>query len=106
VIPLGFDLSRFMDDRPAKRALFRRVYGVADDEVAIGIVGRLVPSRTTTSSWKPSSRCATKTGNEASALSSWVMARNANGIEQRTRELGLAMAMAPATSTGMASGTG
>ena len=43
VIPLGFDLSRFQEDQARKRALFRKVYGVADDEVAIGIVGRLVP---------------------------------------------------------------
>lgn len=43
VIPLGFDLSRFQDDQSAKRKLFRKVYGVDDDEVAIGIVGRLVP---------------------------------------------------------------
>lgn len=43
VIPLGFDLSKFREDRAAKRSLFRRVYGLADDEVAVGIVGRLVP---------------------------------------------------------------
>lgn len=43
VIPLGFDLSRFQEDQAAKRALFRRVYGLADDEIAVGIVGRLVP---------------------------------------------------------------
>ncbi len=43
VIPLGFDLARFQQDLEGKRALFRRVYGVADDEVAIGIIGRLVP---------------------------------------------------------------
>lgn len=43
VIPLGFDLSRFQQEQAAKRAFFRRVYGVADDEIAIGIVGRLVP---------------------------------------------------------------
>ncbi|MBP6313178.1 MAG: glycosyltransferase [Flavobacteriales bacterium] len=43
VIPLGFDLSRFQKDRDKKRAQFRHVYGVADDEIAIGIVGRLVP---------------------------------------------------------------
>lgn len=43
VIPLGFDLSRFQEDRAAKRALFRRMYTLGDDEVAIGIVGRLVP---------------------------------------------------------------
>lgn len=43
VIPLGFDLNRFQTQQPTKRALFRKVYGVADDEIAIGIVGRLVP---------------------------------------------------------------
>lgn len=43
VIPLGFDLGKFQQDQAAKRALFRRVYGLADDEVAVGIVGRLVP---------------------------------------------------------------
>ena len=43
VIPLGFDLSRFQEEQAHKRTLFRKVYGVADDEIAIGIVGRLVP---------------------------------------------------------------
>lgn len=43
VIPLGIDLNKFREDQAGKRSLFRKVYGVADDEVAIGIVGRLVP---------------------------------------------------------------
>ncbi len=43
VIPLGFDLGRFQNEQAQKRAFFRKVYGVADDEIAIGIVGRLVP---------------------------------------------------------------
>ncbi len=43
VVPLGFDLSRFQEDQARKRKLFRHVYGLADDEVAVGIVGRLVP---------------------------------------------------------------
>ncbi len=43
VIPLGFDLSRFQEDQQGKRTLFRKLYGIADDEIAIGIVGRLVP---------------------------------------------------------------
>ncbi len=33
----------FQLEQERKRALFRRVYGVADDELAVGIVGRLVP---------------------------------------------------------------
>jgi glycosyltransferase involved in cell wall biosynthesis len=43
VIPLGFDLSRFQENLPAKRKSFREKYGVADDEIAISIIGRLVP---------------------------------------------------------------
>lgn len=43
VIPLGFDLDPFNQDQEAKRAGFRRRYGIADDEIAIGIVGRIVP---------------------------------------------------------------
>lgn len=43
VIPLGFDLSRFRESQPEKRKIFREKYLIADDEIAIGIVGRLVP---------------------------------------------------------------
>lgn len=43
VIPLGFDLDRFQKDIPSKRLEFRRKYNIADDELAIGIIGRLVP---------------------------------------------------------------
>ena len=43
VIPLGFDLSRFQTEQVNKRIEFRQAYHVADDEIAIGIIGRLVP---------------------------------------------------------------
>ncbi len=43
VVPLGFDLSRFSDMSGEKRKLFRSKYLVDDDEIAIVIVGRLVP---------------------------------------------------------------
>jgi glycosyltransferase involved in cell wall biosynthesis len=43
VIPLGFDLSRFREDREAKRKAFREKYKISGDEVAVGIIGRLVP---------------------------------------------------------------
>lgn len=43
VVPLGFDLDRFGTNREEKRLRFRREFGVADDEIAIGIIGRLVP---------------------------------------------------------------
>lgn len=43
IIPLGFDLDRFAQDQDGKRAAFRKRYDIADDEIAIGIVGRIVP---------------------------------------------------------------
>ncbi len=43
IIPLGFDLRRFEEDQEAKRKQFRSEYNLDDDEIAIGIVGRLVP---------------------------------------------------------------
>jgi glycosyltransferase involved in cell wall biosynthesis len=43
VIPLGFDLSRFRENMEEKRLMFRQKYKLMDDEIAIGIIGRLVP---------------------------------------------------------------
>lgn len=43
VIPLGFDLNRFQDKKELKRSKFRNEYNLSEDELAIGIVGRLVP---------------------------------------------------------------
>ncbi|MBI9066318.1 MAG: glycosyltransferase [Salinivirgaceae bacterium] len=43
VIPLGFDLQRFRENTALKRATFREKYKITDDEIAIGIIGRLAP---------------------------------------------------------------
>ncbi len=43
VIPLGFDLLRFKENQFEKREKFRRENNLDDNEIAIGIVGRLVP---------------------------------------------------------------
>lgn len=43
VIPLGFDLNRFQENYDEKRERFRREHALQADELAIGIVGRLVP---------------------------------------------------------------
>lgn len=42
VIPLGFDLDRFRTDTDKKRASFRSEFDIKDDEIAVGIIGRLV----------------------------------------------------------------
>lgn len=43
VIPLGLDLDKFQEHKDIKRAAFRSKYLIADDEIAIGIIGRIVP---------------------------------------------------------------
>ncbi len=43
IIPLGFELKRFQENREQKRKKFREEFNLEDDEIAIGIVGRLVP---------------------------------------------------------------
>lgn len=43
VIPLGFDLNKFQMDMDEKRISFRKKYCLEDDEIAVGIIGRLVP---------------------------------------------------------------
>ena len=43
VIPLGFDLDKFRESKEEKRLDFRRRYQIADDEIAVIIIGRLVP---------------------------------------------------------------
>ncbi len=43
VVPLGFDLERFRENVNEKRIAFRSEYCIQDDELAIGIIGRLAP---------------------------------------------------------------
>ncbi len=43
IIQLGFDLKKFTEDLPSKRIAFREQYQIKTDEIAIGIIGRLVP---------------------------------------------------------------
>ena len=43
VIPLGFELEKFQKDQEDKRKEFRNHFSIEDDEIAVGIIGRLVP---------------------------------------------------------------
>lgn len=43
IIPLGFDLGRFSENVEDKRISFRQRYNIKDNEIAIGIIGRIVP---------------------------------------------------------------
>lgn len=43
VIPLGLDLENFISNQDLKRKKFRTEFGLGENEIAIGIIGRLVP---------------------------------------------------------------
>jgi len=43
VIPLGFDLQRFSENKIENRKYFREKYAIHQDQIAIGIIGRLAP---------------------------------------------------------------
>ena len=43
VIPLGFDLEKFHSNKEINRKNIRNLYSIDNDEIAIGIVGRLAP---------------------------------------------------------------
>ncbi len=43
IVPLGFELQKFQEQYEEKRKKFRNEFALQDDEIAIGIIGRLVP---------------------------------------------------------------
>ncbi|MGI8952524.1 MAG: glycosyltransferase [Chitinophagaceae bacterium] len=43
VISLGADINFFLSDKEIKRKNFRKKYNLNDDDIAIGIIGRIVP---------------------------------------------------------------
>jgi|SRR6185312_691962 len=43
IVPLGFDLEKFWTNKETKRKDFRKQFCIEDNEIAIGIIGRLVP---------------------------------------------------------------
>lgn len=63
VVPLGFDLNRFSENCAEKRTKFRTEYSVSDDEIAIGIVGRLASVKNHTFFIDAVDRCVTQNPN-------------------------------------------
>jgi len=43
IIPLGLDLDKFQNKQDEKRKTFRQKYKIEDHEIAIGVIGRIVP---------------------------------------------------------------
>ena len=94
VIPLGFDLGRFQDEQARKRAFFRKVYGVADDEIAIGIVGRLVPIKNHDLFLEVIAQVERRTGKRVRAF---IVGdgEERERLQQRVTDLGLSQASGP-----------
>lgn len=94
VIPLGFDLGRFQEEQARKRAFFRKVYGVADDEIAIGIVGRLVPIKNHDLFLDVIAQVEKRTGKRIRAF---IVGdgEERERLQQRATELGLSQASGP-----------
>lgn len=94
VIPLGFDLTRFQMEQARKRQLFRKVYGIADDEVAIGIVGRLVPIKNHDLFLDVVAEVARRTGRKMRAF---IVGdgEERERLQDRARELGLTQVNGP-----------
>lgn len=94
VIPLGFDLAKFREEQEAKRARFRQVYGLAEDELAVAIVGRLVPVKNHALFLKGIQRVQQRSGKRVRAF---IIGdgEERERIQRITGELGLSVAQAP-----------
>ena len=64
VIPLGFDLEKFQSNIILNRSLFRKEFNLLDDEIAIGIIGRLTPIKNHTFFLKAIKSIQNKTSNK------------------------------------------
>ncbi|NQY67894.1 MAG: glycosyltransferase [Flavobacteriales bacterium] len=43
IVPLGFDLSKFKEDKQKKREAFRTKFNIKENDIVISIIGRLAP---------------------------------------------------------------
>lgn len=88
IVPLGFDLEKFETGQEEKRRKFRQAYNIDNDEIAIGIVGRLVPVKNHTLFLKALSIVADKTNKKVRAFIIGDGDERGN-IELIAKELGL-----------------
>lgn len=88
IVPLGFDLNRFAENTAEKRVAFRKKYNVDDNEVAIGIVGRLVPIKNHALFLKAIKHAVENSGQKVRAFIIGDGEERA-GIEEMARQLGL-----------------
>lgn len=93
VIPLGFDLDRFQQELEKKREEFRSEFHVDENEIAIGIIGRLVPIKNHEMFLKAIREVSQRTDKKIRAFIVGDGEERSN-LEQKAKELGLAYANA------------
>ncbi len=98
IVPLGFNLSKFTENQAEKRAAFRAEWNISDDEVAIGIVGRLVPVKNHPLFFKAIKKVSEQTGKKIRAF---IIGDGEDRItlEQLAKELGLTFSAEKNSST-------
>jgi glycosyltransferase involved in cell wall biosynthesis len=88
VVPLGFDLDRFRTGSEEKRARFRSEFGLDEDAIAIGIIGRLVPVKNHGLFLDALRKVLNKTGKKVKAF--LIGDGDARpGLEEKARQLGI-----------------
>lgn len=93
VVPLGFDLQRFRENQVDKRQKFRDEHRLSDNEVAILIVGRLVPIKNHVLFLRSLSKVLEQTDQK---LRAFIVGdgEERSRIESTARELGLSISSA------------
>jgi glycosyltransferase involved in cell wall biosynthesis len=94
-VHLGFDLEKFSSDQEQKRKKFREEFELSDDEIAIGIIGRLVPVKNHTLFLEGISYLAKNSSKKFKAFIIGDGDMRAS-IENKARQLGITMTTDPA----------
>lgn len=94
VIPLGLDLDAFLTDQDIKRKKFRDEFGLEEDTLAIGIIGRLVPVKNHSLFLKGLHSVLQKANKKVKAF---IIGdgESRNSIEQQAQSLGLSFSAYP-----------
>jgi glycosyltransferase involved in cell wall biosynthesis len=97
VIPLGFDLSKFRENMEEKRKAFRSKYRLEEDEIAVSIIGRLVPVKNHALFLEAMKIVSEKTGKKVRAF---IVGDGEERpiIEARAKELGIPFSEGPGRS--------
>lgn len=87
-VPLGFNLDKYSIDQDKKKVIFQNKYGFENDEIIVGIIGRLVPVKNHEMFLEMAAIVKSKT-NRNVRFAIIGDGESRAGIEKKTEELGL-----------------